>query len=204
MQLTPQDRTRIETAIAQAESRTSGEIAVVIAQQSGDWRAASLAISIAVSFLATLVLWQASVVTYFPALWLIQLATFLSCETLLQVTGFAPRLVGSEALQKAAARHAQSTFYAQGIHHTRDRAGILLFVSLQERYVELIADEGIRQKIPAETWHGIVTQLIAQMRQGQGGTGFETAIRHCGELLAAHFPATGKNTDELPNIVQLA
>jgi putative membrane protein len=75
----------------------------------------------------------------------------------------------------------------------------LIFASIAERYVEIIADSGINDKVSPEVWDKAVKAMIAKIKQGQAVEGFLEAIRICGEVLAKHFPPGAINKNELPN-----
>ena len=87
----------------------------------------------------------------------------------------------------------------RGIARKKDRSGILIFVSLAERYARIIADDGIAARVPQAEWQAAVDALVAHMRDGRIADGFVTAIDLCGDKLAAHFPRTGGSGDELPD-----
>ena len=90
-------------------------------------------------------------------------------------------------------------FFAQGLHQTENRTGVLIFASLAERYAEIIADAGINAKVAPDVWDNAVAALIDGMRRDQPGDGFVAAIEQCGAVLALHFPPGALNRDELPN-----
>ena len=74
------------------------------------------------------------------------------------------------------------------ISHTQGRTGVLIFVSLAERYARIIADEGIAAKVDQKEWQAAIDGLTAQMREGHVAEGFLAAIGACGEVLARHAP----------------
>jgi putative membrane protein len=76
---------------------------------------------------------------------------------------------------------------------------VLIFVSVAERYVEILADEGIHQRMPAGAWDQIVTDFTAQVRAGRIAAGFLQAIDACGARLIEHFPARAGDRNELPD-----
>jgi putative membrane protein len=78
---------------------------------------------------------------------------------------------------------------------------VLLFVSEAERYVEILADAGIAQKVPRETWEAAVTALTREIKAGRPADGFVAAIGLCAKVLAEHFPPGAINRDELPNAI---
>ena len=87
----------------------------------------------------------------------------------------------------------------RGLARKKDRSGILIFVSLAERYARIIADDGIAARVPQAEWQAAVDALVAHMRDGRIADGFVTAIDLCGEKLATHFPRAATSGDELPD-----
>jgi putative membrane protein len=100
-------------------------------------------------------------------------------------------------------RVAVEQFNIRGIARTKDRSGILIFVSLAERYARIIADDGIAARVPQTQWQGAVDALVAHMRDGRIADGFIAAIDICAGELAAHFPRAEAAEDELPNRIYL-
>ena len=106
--------------------------------------------------------------------------------------------------QRQARRLAREQFYAQGLHLTRGRTGVLLFVSVAERYVEILADEGIHQRVPEGTWDRVVAEFVGRVREGRIAEGFSIAIAACGDILAAQCPREPDDRNELPDrLVQI-
>jgi putative membrane protein len=99
-------------------------------------------------------------------------------------------------------RRAAEQFIAKNLHATRERTGVLIFVSLGERMAELIADEGIADHVEQHVWDKAMAALTDGLKTGRVEAGFETAVGLCGEVLAAKFPArAGDNPNELPDAV---
>jgi putative membrane protein len=67
-------------------------------------------------------------------------------------------------------------FHARGLTRTRDRTGVLIFVSLAERYARIIADEGITAKVGNREWQLALNELTKHMRDGRIAQGFIAAI----------------------------
>lgn len=195
---TDRDRTQISEAIAQAERNTSGEIVAVVADASDDYTfipllwAALAALAVPAPLL---------VFTLLPLPWvyLAQLLTFLAVAAAAQWRPLRIRLVPRGVKRARAHRHAVEQFLAQNLHTTSARTGVLIFVSLAERYAEVIADAGIYAKAPPEAWDGIVSDLTGRIARGEAAAGFVSAVTACGKLLAAHFPPGSADENELPN-----
>ena len=77
-----------------------------------------------------------------------------------------------------------------------NRSGVLIFVSLAERYARIIADEGIAAKVPNAEWQAAIDALTGHMRDGRIAAGFIAAIERCGAVLAQHAPPDGS-----PNVL---
>src|SRR3546814_10562785 len=76
---------------------------------------------------------------------------------------------------------------------------LLIFVSVAEHYVEILADQAINEKVAQEEWDSIVAAFVAAVKQGRVAEGFEQAVDACGALLAQHFPAAPGERNELPD-----
>jgi putative membrane protein len=113
------------------------------------------------------------------------------------------RLMPRRAQRAMAHRNAMEQFAQRGVSRTADRTGILIFVSLAERYARIIADEGIAARVPQAHWQGAIDALVAHMRDGRIADGFVIAIERCGEQLAAHFPRGTADRNELANRIYL-
>jgi putative membrane protein len=134
---------------------------------------------------------------------LLQIVVFLALATLLCLPRIRVALLPRAARRAVAYRVAMEQFNTRGIAQTKDRTGILIFVSLAERYARIIADEGIAARVPQSQWQGAIDTLVAHMRDGRIADGFITAIDVCGNELATHFPRTDANRDELRNRIYL-
>jgi putative membrane protein len=197
--LTHSEKRRLSDAIRAAEAKTHGEIVTVIARTSGDY-----------FYYPTL--WAALIAIASPALLLtlpvspgplgiieLQLVVFVLLAAALRWPPIKMRLVPHAVQRLHASRRARDQFHAQGLHHTRERSGVLLFVSVAEHYVEVIADEGIHARVPEGTWHAVVRAFTARVKAGQIGEGFIEAVNAIGDHLQTHFPAEAGNPNELPD-----
>lgn len=202
MSMTAQDRTRISAAIRAAEARTSGEIVCVLAQNSSG--ATVLPVFIAAA--AALALpWLLVAVTNLAVqrILSLQIVVFVVLCVVLCLPPVRVALMPRAARRAVAHRVAVEQFNIRGIARTKDRSGILIFVSLAERYARIIADDGIAARVPQTQWQGAVDALIAHMRDGRIADGFVAAIDICAGELATHFPRAEAAQDELPNRIYL-
>ena len=107
-------------------------------------------------------------------------------------------LVPSALRRARAHRAALEQFVLRRVAHTKHRTGVLIFVSLAERYARILADEGIAEKVHAAEWQAAVDALVSHMREGRVSAGFTAAIERCAAVAEAHAPADG-SPNELPN-----
>ena len=196
--ITDADRTRITAAIREAESHTAGEIFCVIARQSSDYRLVPLGWAAAAALFAPLPLlylttWSA------PVVYMLQIMAFLVVAAGLSSRRMRFATVPRQARHDHAHAAAMGQFHAQGIDKTEHRTGVLIFVSTAERYVEVVADAGINDRVATSVWDGAVAGLVAAIKAGRPGDGFVTAIEECGAVLATHFPPGALKRDELPD-----
>ncbi|HMG76906.1 MAG TPA: hypothetical protein VK582_25765 [Pyrinomonadaceae bacterium] len=99
---------------------------------------------------------------------------------------------------KAARTGAAAMFYEAGIANTSAENGLLIYLSLLERRLEVIADRGILKAVPALKWNNSVFELKRIGRKPEPESLIK-AVRDLGRLLAEHMPATGENPNELPD-----
>jgi uncharacterized membrane protein len=94
---------------------------------------------------------------------------------------------------------AEELFSALRVWDTAENSGILIYVQLLDRRVEILADRGIAARVPQAEWDAICREMEASFRQGEWRRGALQAVAHAGELLARHFPAGESNPNELPD-----
>lgn len=198
MNITESGRQEIADAIRAAEAMTSGEIFCVFARSSDDYRYIPLLWAAVVALilpapLILLTLWPVQII------YLAQLVLFLVSALVLAWTPLRVRLVPGPIKRRRAHRHAMELFLSHGLHMTEYRTGVLIFLSDAERYAEVVADEGIYERVDAAVWDDAVSALVAAAREERPAAGFVKAIAICGELLAKHFPLVAGDRNELPN-----
>ena len=180
MEMSPEDRDRIGAAIRAVETRTTGEIVCVIAEQSSDSRG----LPVLLAAIAALALpWLLVALTALPVVTILslQLSLFLALLALLCLPRVRVALIPRRARRAMAFRVATEQFFTRSVSRTRARSGILIFVSLAERYARIIADDGIAERVPQAHWQGAVDALIAHTREGRIADGFVAAIDLCGD-----------------------
>ena len=82
---------------------------------------------------------------------------------------------------------------------TERNTGVLVYVLMADKRIEIVADRGIARKLPQETWNAICDSLGARFRAGEASAGVLIAIERISDELAAHFPPPARNDNELPD-----
>jgi putative membrane protein len=202
MSISKEDHERIAIAIHSAEAKTSGEIVCVLAQTSTHTTALPVFISAVTALAMPWLLVTFTAMTVHRILSL-QVVVFLVLLTLLCLPRVRVALMPRKARRAIAHRAAMEQFTNRGIGRRKDQAGILIFVSLAERYARIIADNEIAARVPQAEWQAAVDALVAHMRDGRIADGFITAINVCGNELATHFPRTATSSEVRPDRLYL-
>lgn len=95
--------------------------------------------------------------------------------------------------------HAAYLFEELGMFRTRDRNGVLIYVSAADRRVAVIGDAGINTRVPEGFWNDVLALLQEQFKNGRFADGLCLAVERVGEKLRADFPFERDDTNELPN-----
>lgn len=200
--LTRNEQDRLVKCVQDVESRTAGEIVPVIASTSSDYpRAAHLGglfLGIVAALVLTLALGRSD-------MWVF-LALFLPFYVLVsRLLLLYPRLrrpfITRAEMREEVEQAAVAAFHANDLHRTRDMTGILIYVSVYERMVQVLADKGIDRKVNPEVWREVVDIVTAGIRSGSPGRSLCRGVERCGELITRHFPIKPDDTNELPDLI---
>ena len=196
---------RIREAVNQAEVRTSGEIVPYVVGSSDTYAAALWLSALFGAMLAPLLAlfaYQRLEIWGLPfAVWMITPVLAGAAVGYLAVSTIPPWrrfLIGEETLDRRTQRRAAVAFLEEEVFKTRDRTGVLVFLSLFEHRVVVMADEGINRAVEAGEWQRIVDRIVAGIREGRPADALVEAIRECGELLKrSNVAIQPDDTDEL-------
>ncbi|TGQ07588.1 MULTISPECIES: TPM domain-containing protein [unclassified Mesorhizobium] len=200
--ISAEDHDRIAEAIRTAELKTGGEIYCVVARASDGY-------FFPAAFTTTIGLFIASLAVAYglEGLWLtirlphFVLAQMLALASVFALLWFLPafriHFVPRRLRYQAAHANAMKQFLARNVHRTSARTGVLIFVSIAERYAEVVADSGIDAKVGQHVWDSVVRELTKQAGDNRLADGFVKATESVGAVLAEHFPVTEGDTNEL-------
>ena len=195
------DRDRIAASIRAAEMRTSGEILVLVARSASDYWAVPVLWAALLALAAPWpLIWLTAISAYAIFLFQLLLFTIMALVFSLQRKhriALVPRFLRRRRARQMAREH----FFTQGLHRTRDRTGVMIFVSVAERYAEVLADDAIAAQADEGVWRGIIITLIEALQNNRMGDGLVTAVEAAADILSQHAPPRADDTNELPDKV---
>jgi putative membrane protein len=196
----PGAKTRVSTAIASIEKQTAAEIVVTVRQRSGHYRDTDYAVGFVVAMVVLLVLlfdphpFATETMPLDVAFGFVVGA--LASANVAPLRRFLTRRKRKLESVRTAARAA---FYDQGVSATRERTGVLVYVSMFERRVEVVADRGVVSASLDATWSAAVTALEGSIAARADFDAFIIALGALAAPLARALPVRDDDVDELPN-----
>ena len=198
-----EENKKITATIKDVESRTDGEIAVMVVDSSNHYHEAEVLGGVVLGSLLALIV---TVLFFHDSLWIYISLSILFFFPFGLVCARVPKLkavfLSVKKKEEMVRLRALRAFYEKSLYKTRHHTGVLFFISLMERKVWVLADKGIYKKMDQETLNqfaGMVSQGIKEGRACE--VSLCQAIEGVGRLLADHFPLTPGDTDELPDRV---
>jgi putative membrane protein len=199
--LTESERARVRAAVEKAETDLAAEIVPCVFAQSSPypettWAGAAAAVGLACAalFLTDVVhpIWLplSTLILFVPAAAFVGAALGHWCAPVKRF------LIGQHRMEESTSRRAKEVFFDRGISRTKTRDGVLIFASLLERRVVVLADEAIRGKVSAEAWQPAVDAMTAAAGEGRVADGLVAAVEKAGAALRA-AGVTGKGGGEL-------
>ncbi|MGQ0444938.1 MAG: TPM domain-containing protein [Beijerinckiaceae bacterium] len=201
-QLSGEELRRVGAAIKAAEATTAGEIVCVLAQASSDYKSYATAWSALIALIAPWFLIAVSNLSVHE-IFLAQIVIFVALYSILSESALSRVLVPRRVRRAEAHRAAMEQFMIRGMARKKNRAGVLIFVSLYEHYARIVAGDGIAAKVHQAVWQDAIDALLDHMREERIADGFVIAVEKCGRVLAEHFPPEFDEKDELPDRLYL-
>ena len=189
----------LTNCVREIEKATDVELVLIVRARSGVYRHADYLFAAILSFLGLLFLlfspfefhhyWVAIDVAL-----LFVIGVYISSRS----NAIRRRLTTTRFRETAVRLQAAAMFYEAGIANTSSEMGLLVYLSLFERRLELIADRGVLKGVPALEWNEMMFELHEIGRKPEPET-LQAGLAKLGALLAQHLPATGENPNELPD-----
>lgn len=212
LNLSKEDFVKIQSSVQKAEMRTNGEIALAATAESSDYSFYELFASVllgAVVFAVLIPLYTPISNLFDRLFWVIPawyLPAFYGTVSFIVIAIFflisnIPSIdrivIPHEARHRAVYNRALRHFVESGVYGTKERTGILIFISYMEREVRIIADTGICSKIEQNEWNDIARKVADGVTEGKTAEALIAAVSKCADLLEANFPVKTENPNEL-------
>ncbi len=180
---------KVRQAVQAAERSTRGEIMVMLVDESDPYREAELAGAFSLSALAALALSTALQLT---SIWFYIPVTVVFFVPFLILFKRFPHLklalLTRKRVDEAVKERAVYGFFQKGVHMTDEQTGILIFISVMERKVWILADRGIHGKIAPHIWTSLAREVANGIKEDRAFDALCSVIRKCGAELTRHFP----------------
>lgn len=202
------DRARITAAVEAAEKKTSGEIVPLVVSASYHYPMSDVIGGVSMALPAAFLLTPLVGGWFWIGTW--NLWVFLGLFTLLFLAGQAivrrslilKRLfISNREFDAEVEEAAHTSFFKKGLYRTREETGVLIFISLFEQRVWVLADRGINGKVAPGQWDEIVALIVLGIKQKRTAEAICEAVEKVGNLLADHFPVREDDRDELTNLI---
>lgn len=96
-------------------------------------------------------------------------------------------------------KEAKKVFAKLGMHQTKERNGVLVYIATRSRKIAIVGDEGIHRKLGDAYWQQLVAQLISKFRENRKAEALADCIKECGAQLGKFFPLSADDKNELSN-----
>jgi putative membrane protein len=193
-------RAAFARAVDAIETVSAVEVVVAVRRRSYAYRHVNTTIGILVAFAGLAAMLFSSYTFSLVAILFDPFAVGLAAGALVELLPGLKRVL-TPHLQRRLHVHraARATFFDRGVHATRDRSGLLVYISWLEQEVALVPDLGLQRALPAETLLRMEQALSAEMKHG--GAAVATALEKLCNQLRDAMPIGGDDTDELSNSI---
>jgi putative membrane protein len=185
--------------VKKLESNTDAELILIVRARSTSYRHADYLFGAMLAFVGLLFLLFSPF--DFHEYWVVidVALLFIIGSVVSRYSNWLRRLLTSEKFRSEAVRKsAAAMFYEAGVANTNAELGLIVYLSILERRLEVIADRGVLIGVNALEWNQIVAELHQSGRKPEPQSLLEE-LEKLGCLLAKHLPATGENPNELPD-----
>ena len=183
------DRERIREAVAAARASTSAKFDFIVVPASDHYVLFPEVWAAAVALILTGVLALVKPWLSIGTGFVVSTVLFIAFSIAFEWWSIRVRLVPRYYKRIAASRMARHQFAAHLISKDQEHNGVMLFVSLAEHHLEIIAERDAHAAIPAGTWDRIIAEATSKMSTNLA-EGLANAVRACGNALSAAFPAS--------------
>jgi len=190
--LPEQDRERVRKAVEAARGATAAKFDFIVVPASDHYALFPEIWAAAVALVLTGALALAEPWLSIGTGFVVTTVLFIAFSVAFEWWPIRVRLVPRIYKRIAASRMARHQFAAHLISKDAEHNGVMLFVSLAEHHLEIIAERDAHAAVPAGTWDRIVSDATSAMRGRGVAVGLVSAIADCGRMLAQAFPVSAR------------
>ena len=193
-------RAAFKRAIESIEAQSATEVVVAVRRRSYGYRQVNVTIGMLVAFAGLAAMLFANHTFALTSILIDPFVVGGVAGAVVELLPAVKRLLSPRAMrQREVLRAARATFVERGVHRTRDRSGILVYISWLEREVAVIGDAGIERALPAEIHADAVRSLTAAI--ASGGAAVARQLERFAPALAAAMPPRDDDVNELPDAI---
>ncbi|SNS44623.1 putative membrane protein [Ekhidna lutea] len=207
---TEEEKHQVKEAVKALEKESCGEIVPFFTRKSDDYAEVSWHLSAILGISGFGIIALLSYTWMLPALSFLEV--FIVILGLMAIGYFLPILfpilkrilVSEERAMEMISLRAKEAFINEKVYDTKERVGILIYISRLEHVVLVMGDEGINAKVDKEDWEKVVTLITDGLRQNKIGDGLVSGINHCKDLLLNNgFIRKDSDTNELSDELRI-
>jgi putative membrane protein len=206
--LSDSDREKIEEAVSLAEKTTAGEIVPLVVPASYHYPMANVtgAVTLALPLALLLsspiggMLWIGRQ-NMWVFLGLLAAFFWMFHEIIKRVPWLKRIFISKKEIEEEVHEAAVTSFFEEGLYRTRDETGVLVFISVLEHKVWVLADRGINAQVPQSRWDDVVAGIVEGIKEGRQGAAICEAVMEVGRILSEHFPIKPDDTNGLANLI---
>ena len=202
------DQAEIEACVRDAETRTRGEIVVMVVPRSYHYPMADLLGATALSFPAAVALTPTLGGLFWAGLF--NLWVFLAAliplflvfrEVVKRIHTLKRYFIRGKEMEEEVREAAYIQFFRKGLHRTREETGVLIYISVFERRVWILGDRGINAAIPEAHWNGVIATIVQAIKDRRPAKGICQAVGEVSRILQDKFPIRSDDQNELQNLI---
>lgn len=206
--LTKEEQNKVTEVVQEAERTTSGEIVPMIVSRSHNYPMAAAACTVSLALPLALLLTHlvGGRIWIGPQnMWLFlgisALLYGISYPLIMRMDRLKYYFLNRSQVEQEVQEAALAAFYSEQLYRTENDNGILLYISVLEKKVWVLADTNINAKIEQKEWDSVIDNLTSGIKAGKHCEAICEAVRHIGQVLQSHFPYLKEDKDELHNLI---
>jgi len=200
--LNDSDKEKIVNSVKEVEKITSGEIVPMVVSSSYHYPLSNVLGGFSIALiLSVAVMFIMNNENMWTFLGIFMVLFIILHELVKHVFPLKRLFLSDKEIEEEVEEAAIKNFFLKGLYKTRDETGVLIFISVFERKVWILADRGINSKVGKDTWKEIVDLITLGIKNRKQSDAIVQAVKRVGDILKENFPVKHDDTDELDNLI---